>query len=229
MNDVRSGSRQYWIVIVVSGLVGQLYGLFCLRVLLARLGGASMSEALRAEFPFRRPTDWIFVAVAALAFSACFLFIRRGAGGHGTAPGAVQWRRLRLVAVIGALLALASVALFLAAGLAGGGIEGWEWMCLLPLGLFAAGALLFYLRKPTPEYLHALETGDHSRLQDERAQRVGGAAAAITLSIFVPVLLFGGILYEVLVRGEWPIRTGVELCIILLIWGLAGRHWNRAL
>jgi hypothetical protein len=229
MNDVRSGSRQYWIVIVVSGLVGQLYGIFCLRVLLARLGGASMSEALRAEFPFRRPTDWVFVAVAALAFSACFLFIRRGAGGHGTAPGAVIWRRLRLVAVIGALLALVSVALFLAAGLAGGGIEGWEWIPLLLLGLFAAGALLLYWRKPTPEYLHALETGDHSRLQDERAQRVGGAAAAITLSIFVPILFFGGVLYEVLVRGEWPIRTGVEVGVILLVWSLASWHWNRAL
>ena len=93
----------------------------------------------------------------------------------------------------------------------------------------AAGALLFYLRKPTPEYLHALGTGDLSRLQDERAQRVGGAAAAVTLSIVVPILFLGGVLYEVLVRGEWPIRTGVELVIVLLVWSLAGWHWNRAL
>jgi len=32
------------------------------------------------------------------------------------------------------------------------------------------------LRKPTPEVLHALETADRSRLQDERAHHVGGAA-----------------------------------------------------
>ena len=230
MNDVRSGSRQYWIVIVVSGLVGQLYGIFCLRVLLARLGGASMSEALRAEFPFRRPTDWVFVAVAALAFSACLLFIRRSADGHGTAPGAVIWRRLRRVSVVCALIMLAYVAVGSVYFLMGGdGVEGWEWIPLLLLGLFAAGALLLYWRKPTPEYLHALETGDLSRVQDERAQRVGGAAAAITLSVALPILFFGGMLYEVLVRGEWPIRTGLEVGIILLMWSLASWHWNRTL
>jgi len=31
------------------------------------------------------------------------------------------------------------------------------------------------LRKPTPKILHALETGDRSRLQDERTHHVGGA------------------------------------------------------
>ncbi|MCJ7752550.1 MAG: hypothetical protein MUQ65_15915 [Armatimonadetes bacterium] len=232
MNDVRSRSRQYWIVIVVSGLVGQLYGIFCLRVLLARLGGASMSEALRAEFPFRRPTDWVFVVVAASALvgSVYSVFIRRGADGHGTAPGAVIWRRQRLLPVIVALLALVCAAAYLASMLAGGGgTEGLGWMYFLLPGLLVAGALLLYVRKPTPEYLHALETGDHSRLQDERAQRVGGAAAAITLSIFVPILFFGGVLYEVLFRGEWPIRTGLEVVIILLVWSLASWHWNRAL
>ena len=190
-----------------------------------------MGEALRAALSLRTAGDWVYVVMAASALvgSVGFLFIRRGAGRHGTAPGAVVWRRLRLVSVIGALLAVVAVALFLAAGLAGGGIEGWEWIPLLLIGLMAAGALLFYLRKPTPEYLHALGTGDLSRLQDERAQRVGGAAAAVTLSIVVPILFLGGVLYEVLVRGEWPIRTGVELVIVLLVWSLAGWHWNRAL
>jgi len=229
MNDVRSRSRQRRIVVVVILALSQLYGLFCLRVLLARLGGASMGEALRAVLSLRTPSDWAYVLVAASALvgSVGFLFIRRGAGGHGTAPGAVIWRRLRRVSVIGALLALASAAAYLASGR--GGTEGWEWMYLLLLVLFVANALLFRLRKPTPEYLHALETGDLSRVQDERAQRVGGAAAAITLNVFVPILFFGGVLYEVLVRGEWPIRTGLEVGIILLMWSLASWHWNRAL
>jgi len=233
MNDVRSRSRRRWIAIVVVIVLTWLYGLFCLRVLLARLGGASMREALRAALPFHEHADWIFVVVAALALTTYvwFVFIRRGAGGHGTAPGAVIWRRMRLGGVIGALLlALASAAAYLASILAGGGgTEGWGWIALLLLALFAAGALLFWLRKPTPEYLHALETGDVSRVQDERAQRVGGAAAVITLNISLLILLFGGVLYEVLFRGEWPIRTGVELVIILLVWSLASWHWNRAL
>lgn len=232
MNDVRSRSRRRSITIVVVIVLTQLYMLFCLRILLARLGGASMGEALRAALPFQGPADWAFLVVAASAVvgSVGFLFVRRGAGGHGTAPGAVIWRRLRRVSVICALLALVSVALFLAAGLAGGVIEGWEWIPLLLIGLVAAAwALLFYLRKPTPEYLHALGTGDLSRVQDERAQRAGGAAAVITLNISLLILLFGGMLYEVLVRGEWPIRTGVEVGIILLVWSVAGWHWNRAL
>jgi hypothetical protein len=231
MSDMRSGSHRRAAAIVVICLLSQLYGLFCLRVLLARLGGASIAEALRAALCFRAPADWAYVVVAASAVvgSVGFLFIRRGAGRHGTAPGAVIWRRLRLVAVIGALLAVAAVALFLAAGLAGGGIGGWEWMCLLPIGLMAAVVLLVYGRKPTPEYLHALGTGDLSRLQDERAQRVGGAAAATTLTVALPILFFGGTLYEVLFRGEWPIRTGLEVVIILLVWSLASWHWNRAL
>ena len=232
MNDLRSRSHRRAVAIVVICALSELYGLFCLRVLLARLGGASMGEALRAALSFRAPADWPYVVVAASAVvgSVFFLFIRRGAGGHGTAPGAVQWRRLRFAGVTGALLALVYVAVHSVYFLMGGdGVEGWEWMCLLPIGLLAAGALLFYRRQPTPEYLHALETGDLSRVQDERAQRVGGAAAAITLSVALPILFFGGMLYEVLVRGEWPIRTGVELVIVLLVWSLAGWHWNRAL
>lgn len=232
MSDVRSRSRRRWIAVIVTIVLTWLYMLFCLRILLARLGGASMGEALRAALPFHRPADWVFVLVAALTLTTWvwFVFIRRGAGGHGTAPGAVIWRRLRRVSVIGALIMLAYVAVHSVYFLMGGdGVEGWEWMCLLPLGLFAAGALLFYRRKPSPEYLHALETGDLSRVQDERAQRAGGAAAVITLNVSLPILLFGGMLYEVLFRGEWPIRTGLEVVIILLIWSLASWHWNRTL
>ncbi|GEM_PF-1928118 len=232
MSDMRSRSRRRWIAVIVTIVLTQLYLLFCLRVLLARRGGASIGEALRAALPFYGPADWVFVVVAASAAvgSVYAVFIRRGAGGDGTAPGAVIWRRLRRVSVICALIILAYVAVHSVYFLMGGdGVEGWEWMCLLPLGLFAAGALLSYRKKPTPEYLYALETGDLSRLHDERAQRVGGAAAAITLNVFLPILLFGGVLYEVLFRGEWPIRTGLEVGVILLIWGLAGRHWTRTL
>ena len=231
MNEVRSRSHRRAIAIVVICVLGSLFSPFCLMVLFARQEGASMGEALRTALSFRELAHWGWLGMAASAggLSGYFLFIRQGAGGQGTAPGAVIWRRMRRVSVICALLAFVSVALFLAAGLAGGGIGGWEWMPLLVLGLFAGGALLLYLRKPSPEYLHALETGDRSRLEDERAQRVGGAAAAITLSVFVPMLLFGGVLYEVLVRGEWPIRTGLEVGVILVVWSLASWHWNRAL
>ena len=231
MNDARSRSRRRWIPVIVAIVLTQLYGLFCLRVLLARLGGASMGEALRAALSFRELAHWGWIAVAASALSFVYLLvIRRGAGGHGTAPGAVIWRRLRRVSVVCALIMLAYVAVGSVYFLMGGdGVEGWEWIPLLLLGLFAAGALLLYWRKPTPEYLHALETGDLSRVQDERAQRAGGAAAVITLNISLLILFFGGALYEVLVRGEWPIRTGLEVVIILLIWSLASWHWNRAL
>jgi len=233
VSDVHRRGHRRWIAVIVALALTQLYGLFCWRVLLARLGGASMGEALRAALSFRAPADWAWLVMAASALlggAGYFLFIRRGAGGQGTVPGAVIWRRMRRVGVICALVMLAYVAAQFAYFLAGGeGVEGGEWKVLLPMGLFAAGALLFYRRKPSPEYLYALETGDGSRLQDERAQRVGGAAAALTLSVSLPILFFGGVLYEVLVRGEWPIRTYLELGVILLIWGLAGRHWNRVL
>ena len=231
MSDGRSKSYRRAIAVFVVLLVS-LYPPFCLSVLLARQGGASVGEALRRALSFRELAHWGWLPVVALALglSVYLLFIRGGAEGGGTAPGAVQWRRLRLVSVIGALPLLLFVAAYLAYLLTvGEGGEGWEWIALLPLGLVVAGSLLFWLRKPTPEYLHALETGDRSRLEDERAQRVGGAAAATTLSVFWPMLLFGGVLYEVLFRGEWPIRTGLEVGIILLIWGLASWRWNRAL
>lgn len=231
MSDVSSRSHRRGIAVVVVLLVS-MYPAFCLSVLLARRGGASIGEALRTALSFRELAHWGWLPVVALALglSVYFLVIRRGAGGGGPAPGAVQWRRLRLVSVIGALPLLVFAAAYLAYVLMGGeGTEGWEWIALLPLALVVAGSLVFWLRKPTPEYLHALETGDRSRLEDERAQRVGGAAAATTLSILWPILLFGGVLYDVLIRGELPIRSAAELAIILLIWGLASWHWNRAL
>ena len=231
MNDVRSRSYRRGIAIFVVLLVS-LYPAFCLSVLLARRGGASIGEALRTALSFRELAHWGWLPVVALAggLSVYFLVIRRGAGGGGTAPGAVQWRRLRLVSVIGALPLLVFVPAYLAYLLTireGG--EGWEWIAPLPLGLVVAGSLLFWLKKPTPEYLHALETGDRSRLEDERAQRVGGAAAATTLSVFWPILLVGGVLYEVLILGELPIRSAAELGIVLLVWGVASWHWTRAL
>lgn len=222
------------IIAIVIVFLSAVYSAICLRVLLARQEGLSTGAAVRTVLSFRELAHWgvVPVVVMALAVLLYVLIIRRVTAGPGTAaaPGAVQWRRLRLVVTIGVFPFVAFVAARLLYLLVtGGAVEESDWIAI-GLGVFF-GALVagYWIIKPAPEYLYALETGDRSRMDDERAERVRGRSAVTTLSIFAVALFLGGVLYEVLVQGAWPIRSSSELGLILLIWGLASRYWNRAL
>ena len=98
-------------------------------------------------------------------------------------------------------------------------------MCVL----FAATLVGYWVQRPSSERLYALGTGDTSRIHDERLQQVLGKAANTTLCIFAGVLILGGLVYETLVLGVWPILTAAEFVTLLVIWTIATSYWNRRL
>ena len=95
--------------------------------------------------------------------------------------------------------------------------------------LFVVSAIASWIVKPTPDDLYAFGTGDRSRIDDERAQDVKGRSAVDAIRLFVALVLLVGVPYEVLIRGVWPLYSGVAAGAILLLWRLCSWHWNRKL
>jgi hypothetical protein len=70
---------------------------------------------------------------------------------------------------------------------------------------------------------------DESRINDGRAQLVRGKAAETTLNVFALPLIVGGLVYETLVLGVWPILTGSLIVILIGALGISTSYWNRRL
>ena len=223
------------IAIIAVFVCIMVYSGVWLPILLARQEGLGIAAALRsALFASAEAHVALAMAIGGGLFGLLFYFLvfrsKATVSETATSVGAVRWRRLRLFVTIGMLPSVLLVAgrlLYLL--VTGRALEEFDWMAIGLAVFCAAVVATYWVVKPAPEYLYALGTGDHSRILDERAQQVRGGAAHATLNIVVPVLLFGGMLYESLIRGEWPIRSAVELGLILLVYGLASLHWNRKL
>jgi len=146
------------------------------------------------------------------------------------AAGRARWHRLRVVVAIGVipflLLAPGVMLYHLATG---------QWqqdIDLLFAGMWVISAAVFFAfwrDRPGPERLHALETGDPSRVNDERMQQVQGKAAQITIIVFLGLLVFVGVPSETIVAGNWPVIIFVEIATLLIVWAAATAYWNRRL
>lgn len=95
------------------------------------------------------------------------------------------------------------------------------------LGGVAIGVLLVFLlfrrrlQSETGKQYAALEP------LDERFELVEGKASRTTLWIFAGILFIAGTLYEVLFHGVWPIRTFIELGLLVVIWVGVLQYWNQ--
>ena len=237
MSDVRRvGRAKVAAIIGAIVLVAMGYSHILLRVWLARAyKGLGPATALRDAIS----GGWGVAAammVGAVVCAAAFLLFNRPVAGEGTAPetaraiGLRRWRRMRLLATIGALLLTALLAAsYLFPDFVGFRLDGAHWLAL-SVGVSAAIVFtVFWVVKPSREYLYAQGTGDRSRIDDERAQEVKGRAAATTIPVLLGVVLLVGVPYEMLVQGVLPFRSYAEMAAILLVWGLASWRWNRKL
>ncbi len=140
-----------------------------------------------------------------------------------------RWQRLRLLVIVASLpmvlVTLARMIYLLVVRSA-----SWESSDGILVAFALAGLVMIlacWRTTPSPERAYAIETGDNSRLKDERYRLVEGQAANTTLSVFLMALLFGGVLYETLVTGQWPVRTLVEIALICVILAGSILYWNR--
>lgn len=143
--------------------------------------------------------------------------------------GRATWQRWRLVTAILAVPFLLIAVVGMTYHLATGQWQDLDWLLAFLFVYFAAMLACLWLQRPSSERLYAIETGDRSRIMDERAQLVQGKAAGATLSIFTGVLILGGGLYETVGLGRWPLLTGVELLVLLSVWVAATTYWDRRL
>jgi len=234
MGDVRRIGRVKGAAIIGAiVLVAMGYGHILLRLWLARafkgLGpGAALRDAISGGWGVSAA-----MMVGAVACAAAFFLINRPVAGEGISPetaGSRQWRRMRLFATIPALAFILITAGWVSFIMLTG--KDLPDLVLIMLGLavfYAVVVMVYWIVKPTREYLYAQGTGDRSRIDDERAQAVKGKAAATTIPVFLGVIMLVGVPYEMLVQGVLPVRSYAEAGVILLVWGLASRHWNRKL
>ena len=90
-------------------------------------------------------------------------------------------------------------------------------------GLLVGVSIFFLLtrnkrEREMPEYLQPV---------DERLLMVQGKASSTTFAIFAGLLFFAGAGYEVLCKGEWPIRSGIEIVLLSLLHFGALQYWNN--
>jgi hypothetical protein len=203
----------------------------------ARQGGLDPAAALREAISGGLFSMGMVLVVVALVMSLVgAILMLRGVAGKDTsregarAAGSRLLRRHRLLLTVGGVLA---IPLFVGptavAVLTGKELPD---RALLELGnavLFIAVAIVSWIVKPTPDDLYAFGTGDRSRIDDERARDVKGRSAVDAIRLFVALVLLVGVPYEVLIRGVWPLYSGLAAGAIFLLWRLCSWHWNRKL
>ena len=230
---VRRGEMAAIVCVMVLSMT---YGVLILRVLLARRGGLGPAAALREAISGGWPIVALFLLVGAAAALTTYRFMMPRVAGEGVSPetarmaGSRQWRRMRLFATILALPIVLLTAAWVGYDLLAGNDLPEHVLIMLGLAVcYAVVAMVYWIVKPSCEYLYVLGTGDRSQVDDERAQEVKGRSANTTLRIFLGVILLAGVPYEVLVQGVVPVRSYAEMAVIFLVWGVTSRHWKRKL
>ena len=234
MSDVRRVGRAKGVAIYLAfglGLMGYSHTL--LRVWLARASkGLGPAAALRDAIS----GGWDITAammVGAVVCAAARFLINRPVAGEGISPetaGLRQWRRMRLLVTICALPFILIMAGWVGFIMLTG--KDLDVHVLIMLGVavcYAVVVMVYWIVKPSREYLYAQGTGDRSRIDDERAQEVKGRAADTTINVFVGFMFLVGVPYEVIIQGVLPFRSYAEMAVILLVGGLSSWRWKRKL
>lgn len=141
--------------------------------------------------------------------------------------GQMRWQHIRRILVIGFVPILLVTAGMILYHLITGQWQDIDWLLVGMLACYTVVLLVYWRNRPGPERLYAMETGDVSRISDERMQQIQGKAAQVTINIFLIFLIFVGIPYETIVMGNWPFLTFIEFVILLVVWTIMTTYWNR--
>ena len=207
------------------------------KALEARQGGLDPAAALREAISGGLFNMGMVLVVVVLVVSLVgAILMLRGVAGKDTsregarAAGSRLLRRHRLLLMVGGVLGIPVFAGPTAfAVLTGKELPANALLMVGNAVLFAGIAIACWIVKPTPDHLYALGTGDRSRIDDERARDVKGKSAVDAIRLFVALVLLVGVPYEVLIRGVWPLYSGLAAGAIFLLWRLCSWHWNRKL
>lgn len=173
---------------------------------------------------------WLYLMM--FAFTAVIFFLITYALVLRKQTHAVTGKRyqiLRWVVTPGGILMLITGSIQLIHALQTGTWSFIEWINLFSMIVWLIILYSYWFVRPSPERLEAIETGDYSRLLDERTQLVNGKGAHATLMIFLLFLFILGPLYDILVTHQWPVRTFIEIVLLAVIQTVSLTWWNRKL
>jgi len=97
----------------------------------------------------------------------------------------------------------------------------------LVYGVFLGMYVLLSWLKPSAEKARALETGDYSKVDDERHKLVVMRSAQSTLWLAIGGVLVIGSLVDMVVYRRMPIRSVVEAAVLMMVWQLSYMQWNK--
>lgn len=234
MSNSRASSRTRNVLIMLAcACTFSIVWMFALQALLARQEGLSVvAAAAKALHSLSRQLPPLLVGYAVgLALVLVFLCRKPEGAGTGTPveTGRIAWQRLRSFVALSFAPFLLVAAGMMIYHLVTDQWQDLDWILALLFLIFSTVLVGHLLHRPSPERLYVLGTGDDSRVNDERAQMVRGKAAESTLGISAGVLVLGGMLYETLVLGTWPILTGSLIVILIGALGISTSYWNRRL
>jgi len=89
-----------------------------------------------------------------------------------------------------------------------------------------------FLKDPSPKLESAIERIDVDRVRaeyDERFRQLWEKSAAATLYWALGLIFVLGSLYDILITRRWPVRSVGEVVLILVVWTVAYRYWEKRL
>jgi hypothetical protein len=230
-NSRRSTRVRNVLILIACADFFTVVWMFALGALFARqegLGvGAAAARAL-SELPRKLPPLLLGFAIG-LTLVLVFLCRKPAAADTPVEAGKIAWRRLQVWIGLSFAPILLIAAAMMIYHLATGQWQDLDWIAAVLFVIFSTVLVGQLLHRPSPERLYVLGTDDDSRVNDERAQAVKGKAAETTLGIFTGILILGGILFETLVLGSWPILTGSLVVVLVGTLMVATSYWNRRL
>lgn len=212
--------------LVLLGLALQSVWGISLHAMYARQHGMSITKSLELALSSNLLPMLIGYTIAGTLF---VIIMSRGIPNEETLVGSgkIRWNRLRVMGMI-----LFGFAFFFTSAATIYHLVAMKWQnmnwILIFFSLVFAGIFFAQWRiRLDSETLYMIETGDTSRVNDERMQQLAGKSAQTTMNFFLVFLLFIVLPYETIVSGYLPRITLIEIGVLFVTLTVATNYWNR--
>jgi len=227
-------SRRPLLAVTVLYTLGSIVLIGLMATIPALAGGVPALNALSAVF--LAPRFWVATGLPVAAFAALFtlthpILWRHLVVGRGRFP-AGGWKRNLYLSSASGLFFLFVVARGVWTRVAGGMtvLEALSDLILAVIMAVATVLMLVYVwLSPSEEKARAIETGDYSRLHDERHRFLAMRSAHTVLSAALVAILIVGSAVDIVTYHGYPVRSFIEAGVLLAAWQAAYAYWERKL
>lgn len=195
--------------------------------------GSSLVVSIQEVFQSRQ--FWVGMILPLVIFNICFNllwgpFWKKFVLQRGNRGRLGSYSRLRWLSTVGYALYVVALGIVVWKGTTNGLslVQALSRSSLvLVYGAVVGFFVLLIWLKPSEEKARAMETGDYTRVGDERHLQVTMRSAYSTLGYAFGAILVVGTLVDILVYRTLPVRSLVEAGVLLVIWQFSYMSWNK--